>query len=164
MYCTHYASPVGRLLLTCRNDGLTGIWFGRELPDQHMQEEHPILLQTRQWLDAYFQGEKPSLGIPLLPEGTVFQKQVWNLLLDIPYGETCSYGDLTRKLKDILGKENMSAQAVGQAVGKNPISILVPCHRVVGTKGQLTGYGGGMERKIWLLSHEGHPIENNIVL
>ena len=164
MYGTYYDSPVGKLLLTCREGGLTGIWFDREIPKQCMQEEHFILRQTKFWLDAYFRGESPSTDIPILLEGTDFQKQVWNLLLTIPYGQTRSYGQIAGEMAHLTGKEKMSAQAVGQAVGKNPVSILIPCHRVVGTKGQLTGYGGGMERKICLLSLEGRKIENNIVL
>ena len=97
-------------------------------------------------------------------EGTEFQKQIWNLLLTIPYGQTRTYGDIAREMAALSGKEKMSAQAVGQAVGRNPISILIPCHRVVGTKGQLTGYAGGLENKIWLLRHEGRQIEKDIVL
>ena len=164
MYAAIYDSPLGKLLLTCREDGLTGIWFDRELPSQSIQENHPILQQTRQWLDDYFRGEKPSPAIPVRLEGTVFQRQVWNLLCTIPYGEICSYGGLARELAAVMGKEKISAQAVGQAVGKNPISILIPCHRVVGTKGQLTGYGGGMDRKIYLLRHEGRRIQKDFVL
>ena len=101
--------------------------------------------------------------MPILPEGTAFQQQVWKLLLEIPYGKTRTYGDLSREIERLTGKEKMSAQAVGQAVGRNPISILIPCHRVVGAKGQLTGYAGGLERKIRLLRHEGLRLENNIV-
>ena len=162
MYAGTYVSPVGNLLLTCTDQGLTGIYMDRELPQ--MPEEHPILHQTKRWLDAYFRGTDPVADMPLAPEGTPFQQQVWQLLLDIPYGETVSYGELAKKMAAVLGKEKMSAQAVGQAVGKNPISILIPCHRVVGTKGQLTGYAGGLETKIWLLRHEGRQIEKDIVL
>ena len=163
MYAAIYDSPQGKLLLTCREEGLTGIWFDRELPEG-VQQEHPILRQTARWLDAYFRGENPSVGLPLAPEGTAFQKQVWQLLLDIPYGSTQTYGDLARKMALRTGKEGMSAQAVGQAVGKNPINILIPCHRVIGSKGKLTGYAWGMDRKIWLLRHEGQRIEKNKVL
>ena len=160
MYCMQYASPLGKLLLTCREDGLTGIWFDREPTEQ---KDHPVLRQTKVWLDGYFRGEPAKMEIPLALEGTPFQKQVWRLLLTIPYGEVRSYGCLAREMAAISGKENMSAQAVGQAVGKNPVSILLPCHRVVGAKGQLTGYAGGLERKTWLLHHEGRQIENDIV-
>lgn len=164
MYAAQYDSPLGRLLLTCEDRGLTGIWFDRELPNQSNPDGHSILRQTEAWLDAYFRRETPMVEVPLALEGTVFQKKVWQLLLDIPYGQTRSYGQLAQELAAALGKEKMSAQAVGQAVGKNPISILIPCHRVVGTKGQLTGYAGGLERKIWLLHHEGQQIEKDIVL
>ena len=162
MYGTYYDSPLGNLLLTCTEEGLTGLYMNRELPQK--PEEHPILLQTAKWLDAYFRGENPSETVPLSLKGTEFQKQVWNILLTIPYGRTRTYGDIAREMAALSGKEKMSAQAVGQAVGKNPISILIPCHRVVGTKGQLTGYAGGLENKIWLLRHEGRQIEKDIVL
>lgn len=163
MFVAEYESPVGKMLLTCREEGLTGIWFDRALPTESSRD-HPVLQQTKQWLDAYFRGENPVAEIPIALEGTAFQKQVWNLLQAIPYGKTCSYGDLAREMAVIYGKEKMSAQAVGQAVGRNPISILIPCHRVVGTKGQLTGYAAGLDKIIWLLRHEGQQIENNIVL
>ena len=164
MYCAEYDSPVGKLLLTWEDDGLTGIWFDRALPTQGTSADHPILENTNRWLDAYFCGENPPMEIPLVLEGTAFQKQVWQLLLKIPYGQTKTYGALARELASLTGKETMSAQAVGQAVGRNPISILIPCHRVVGTRGKLTGYAGGMDRKIWLLRREGRQIEKNIVL
>ena len=156
MYYAQYDSPVGKLLLTCREDALTGLWIERAEPeDAFRQEDHPVLLKTKEWLDAYFLGDNPPMDIPLCPEGTPFRQQVWQLLQTIPYGESCSYGDLAREMAKLLGKEKMSAQAIGQAVGSNPISILIPCHRVVGAKGQLTGYAGGIDKKIWLLRHEG---------
>ena len=162
MYCTYYDSPLGKLLLTCTEEGLTGLYMNRELPQN--PEKYPILLQTEQWLDAYFRGDNPSVNMPLALEGTEFHKQVWNILLTIPYGKTRSYGEIAREMAALSGKKKMSAQAVGQAVGKNPISIVIPCHRVVGIKGQLTGYAGGLENKIWLLRHEGQQIEKDIVL
>lgn len=152
MYQKQYDSPLGKLLLTCTEEGLTGIWLNREVTDQ---QDHPILRQTEAWLDAYFRGEPGIPEIPLAPEGTAFQLQVWKILQTIPYGQSRSYGSIAREMAVLLGKEKMSAQAVGQAVGKNHINILVPCHRVLGAKGQLTGYGGGLEKKIWLLRHEG---------
>lgn len=160
MYCMQYDSPLGKLLLTCREDGLTGIWFDREPAEP---KDHPVLRQTKDWLDGYFRGEPPRMEIPLALEGTPFQRQVWQLLLTIPYGEVRSYGSLAREIAVACGKEKMSAQAVGQAVGKNPVSILIPCHRIVGSQGQLTGYASGLDRKIWLLHHEGWQIENDIV-
>jgi len=155
MYFTEYASPLGMLLLTCREEGLTGLWFDREpLAEACRREDHPVFQAAKTWLDGYFSGKLEPLSVPLCPEGTPFQKQVWQLLLAIPYGQSRSYGSLARELAQLLGKEKMSAQAVGQAVGSNPISIIIPCHRVVGAKGQLTGYASGLDKKIWLLSHE----------
>ena len=151
MYITRYDSPIGTLLLTCTDQGLTGLYMNREVS---RQDEHSVFQQTAAWLDAYFRGEPQPLTVPLALEGTAFQKTVWQILLEIPYGETRSYGSIAREAAAMLGKEKMSAQAVGQAVGRNPVSILVPCHRVVGSNGSLTGYAGGMENKIWLLEHE----------
>lgn len=161
MYCTYYDSPVGRLLLTCTDQALTSLSMNRET---EKRDDHPILQETGKWLDAYFRGENPVLEIPLQTEGTPFQQQVWKLLPEIPYGEVRTYGDLAKEMARIRGKEKMSSQAVGQAVGSNPIGILIPCHRVVGAKGKLTGYAWGLDKKKWLLSLEGRQIENNIVL
>jgi methylated-DNA-[protein]-cysteine S-methyltransferase len=151
MYVSWYDSPLGRLTLTCTDRGLTGLYMNR---DADRQEDHPVFRQTKIWLDAYFRGENPPMTLALDLEGTAFQYAVWKILQTIPYGETRSYGSIAKEVAMLLGKEKMSAQAVGQAVGKNPVSILVPCHRVVGSNGQLTGYAGGMEKKIWLLEHE----------
>ena len=160
-YYGYYPSPVGMLLLTCRDDALTGVWMTEKLPaDRVRKEDHPVLLQTKAWLDEYFRGGNPAETVPLAPEGTGFQQRVWKLLMDIPYGSTCSYGELARQ----LGAEKMSAQAVGGAVGRNPISILIPCHRVVGSKGQLTGYAGGLENKKKLLALEGRQIVNDRIV
>ena len=127
----------------------------RLCPTDVPSRSHPILENTKLWLDAYFQGQIPQVSLPLAPEGTPFQRLVWDILLTIPYGETRSYGSIAREVAQQLGKAAMSAQAVGGAVGRNPISIVIPCHRCVGAKGQLTGYAGGLERKAWLLRHEG---------
>ncbi|MBP3683508.1 MAG: methylated-DNA--[protein]-cysteine S-methyltransferase [Oscillospiraceae bacterium] len=154
MFCARYDSPLGPLLLTCEDEGLTGIWFDRECTE--VESWHPILEKTKQWLDAYFAGTVPDTDIPVVFHGTPFQKQVWQILRTIPYGEIRTYGSIAREMADILGKEKMSAQAVGQAVGRNPISILVPCHRVVGSGGKLTGYASGLDKKVWLLQHEGY--------
>lgn len=161
MYYAPYDSPVGTLLLECTDAGLSGIYMDQEIPLQ--PDDHPILQQAAAWLDGYFQGENLPMEIPLDPNGTAFQKQVWKILLTIPYGATRTYSDIARELARLRGKETMSAQAVGQAVGRNPINILVPCHRVVGAQGQLTGYSCGLEKKIRLLKHEGHFIEKDIV-
>lgn len=155
-----YKSPVGPLLLTCTEAGLTGIYMKKVLPERET-EQTAALLATAQWLDAYFVGTVLPVEIPLAPQGTAFQKQVWEILLTIPYGVTRTYGDIAKEMARLLGKEKMSAQAVGQAVGANPINILVPCHRVLGAGGRLTGYGGGLENKIWLLEHEGATYRKN---
>lgn len=113
-----------------------------------------VLSKTKRWLDGYFAGRRPDFAPPLKPQGTHFQELVWQLLLDIPYGATTTYGELAQAVAQRLGKERMSAQAVGQAVGHNPIAVIIPCHRVVGKNGQLTGYAGGLERKKALLALE----------
>lgn len=155
MEYSYYDSPVGRLLLTSEHGALTGLWMDARAPEGASREEdNPVLIQTKNWLDGYFRGEPPEIDFPLAPEGTAFQCRVWQILLAIPYGETRSYGDIAREAAALMGKKKMSAQAVGGAVGRNPISILIPCHRVVGAGGQLTGYAGGLERKAWLLGHE----------
>lgn len=155
-YFAEYDSPVGRLLLESDGQSLTGLWMGRERdPEWTPGGDVPVLLQVRDWLGAYFRGEVLPVNFPLNPRGTAFQKQVWEILLTIPFGQTRSYGSIAREMALRLGKERMSAQAVGGAVGRNPISILIPCHRVLGSQGQLTGYAWGTDRKRWLLEHEG---------
>lgn len=156
MYFTEYASPVGNLLLTADDQSLTGLRMNTPAPaDGSCDGSHPVLEKARRWLDAYFRGEERQPDFPLNPGGTPFQRQVWEILLTIPYGTTRTYGEIARRIATTGGGEKMSAQAVGQAVGRNPISILIPCHRVVGTKGQLTGYAGSLDKKVWLLRHEG---------
>ena len=145
-----YPSPVGTLYLTADEGGLTGIWMHPE-----KTEDFPVLAQAKLWLDSYFSGNPEEITFPLNPHGTVFQEQVWEILLTIPYGQTTTYGAIAREMAARTGKEKMSDQAVGQAVGANPISILIPCHRVVGANGKLTGYAGGLDKKEWLLRHEG---------
>lgn len=146
---------MGKLVLACRDTGLKGIWFNREVPENaSIMEDHPVFCQTRKWLDAYFSGDRTPPDIPLELEGTNFQKEVWNRLSRIPWGHVVTYGDIAREMECKTGKR-MSAQAVGGAVGSNPISILIPCHRVVGAGGKLTGYAWGMDKKVWLLQHEG---------
>ena len=162
VYFTEQESPVGTLLLTCDGDCLTGLWIDTAPPVEGIREEdHPIFQKTKAWLDDYFRGEVRNMDFSLNPKGTSFQKQVWDILLTIPCGKTRSYGSIAWEMAQLTGKEKMSAQAIGQAVGANPISILVPCHRVVGAQGDLTGYAGGLEKKIWLLKHEGWSIQDN---
>ena len=160
-YTQTYASPLGEVLLSADEIGLSGLWFAgqryfaRTLPPGAVPGETPVLTASKRWLDCYFSGKRPDFLPPLHLIGTDFQQSVWNLLLEIPYGQTVTYGALARTLAQQLGKPAMSAQAVGSAVGRNPVSIIVPCHRVVGTDGNLTGYAGGVERKRFLLNLEG---------
>lgn len=160
-YHARYDSPTGPVLLCSDGKYLTGLYLGRPCPEE--SASLPVFDRTIQWLDAYFRGEEPPREIPMKLTGTPFQKLIWEMLLTIPFGETRTYGDLSKKAACVLGKEKMSAQAVGQAVGHNPISILYPCHRVVGAGGKLTGYTGGMKNKIWLLRHEGRQIVSDKV-
>lgn len=159
-YIQHYDAPLGRILLAADEVGLTGLWFDSAkyfadgLPDEHTERETPILSEARRWLDLYFAGQEPGFLPPLHPAGSTFQQAVWALLLQIPYGQTVTYGELARQLAEKQGMPRMSAQAVGGAVGHNKISIIIPCHRVVGTGGSLTGYAGGIDRKVQLLALE----------
>jgi len=158
-YTAAYASPLGEILLAGEGDALTGLWFQgqkyfcRTLDRDHAQGDLPVFEAARRWLDAYFSGKDPGPAPPLNPEGTPFQKQVWTLLTTIPYGETTTYGGLARRLSE-AGRKT-SPRAVGSAVGRNPISILIPCHRVVGADGTLTGYAAGTDKKTALLTLEG---------
>lgn len=160
IFTEYYASPLGNILLTADETGLTGLWFegqkyfAQGLPEERREAETPVLTQTKDWLDIYFSGEKPDFLPPLHPAGSQFRQDVWNLLLEIPYGETRTYGEISKKLAERRNLPHSSAQAVGGAVGHNPVSIIIPCHRVVGTNGSLTGYAGGLERKIRLLELE----------
>lgn len=153
MYYAEYNCPVGKLLLVSDGEALTGLYMNRELPER--TEELPVFFQVRRWLDAYFRGEEREIDFPMKAEGTPFQMLVWQLLLAIPFGQTRTYGELAKEAAARMGKEKMSAQAVGGAVSRNPISIVIPCHRVIGVDGRLTGYAGGLENKKWLLFHEG---------
>lgn len=159
-FIQHYDSPLGGILLAADEVGLTGLWFDGEkyfadnLPDEHTERETPTLAEVKQWLDTYFTGNEPDFMPPLHPIGSEFRKAVWNILLQIPYGQTTTYGEISRRLAEKQGLARMSAQAVGGAVGHNEISIIIPCHRVVGTNGSLTGYAGGIEKKLRLLELE----------
>ena len=141
-------SPVGELTLTQEGDCLTGLYFGR-LPCQGLEGPTPLLEEAARQLSEYFAGSRREFTLPLLLKGTPFQRRVWEALRTIPYGETCSYGELARA----IGSPK-SCRAVGGANHRNPISIIVPCHRVVGSTGSLTGYGGGLENKRFLLDLE----------
>lgn len=162
-YSTKYDSPIGELLLCSDGAALTGLYMESQNAEPGtFKDDLPLFLLVKKWLDAYFNGENPPSNFSLEPKGTPFQQQVWKILLAIPYGQTRSYGDIAREMGALLGKEKMSAQAVGGAVGSNPVSILIPCHRVVGARGRLTGYAGGLDKKAWLLRHEGWLKEETI--
>ena len=160
VYTCKYKSPLGDILLAADEIGLTGLWFegqkyfANTLPKEHISQETSILTETKKWLDVYFSGEEPKFTPPLHPEGSTFRQAVWQILLQIPYGQTITYGEIASKLTETKNGSHMSAQAVGGAVGHNEISIIIPCHRVVGTNGSLTGYAGGIDKKISLLELE----------
>jgi len=154
--CTHYESPLGTMLLAATDRGLAGVWFvgqrhGPDASGWRHDPQHPVLQEAVAQLAAYYAGERTSFTLPLdLAFGTPFQQSVWAALQAIPRGGTTSYAELARR----LGRPQ-AARAIGAAVGRNPVSIVVPCHRVVGTGGALTGYAGGLERKTALLRLEG---------
>ncbi len=158
---SHYRSPVGEMVLAADEVGLTGLWFvgqkyfGLYLEKDAQEKELPIFTETKRWLDIYFSGTEPKFRVPVHFIGTAFQKEVWAILATIPYGQTMTYGEIAKQLAVKRGIRQMSAQAVGGAVGRNEISIIVPCHRVLGVKGKLTGYAGGLDKKIALLKLEG---------
>lgn len=161
--CAIYQSPIGALTLCDNGAGLCGLWlegqryFGMPIAkgtELNTYGTTPTLKKACTWLDEYFAGKAPSpTDLPLAPEGSDFQKAVWKELLAIPYGKTTTYGTIAKSLAVKIGRR-VASIAVGGAVGHNPISVIVPCHRVVGANGSLTGYAGGLDRKIWLLKHE----------
>ena len=160
MFTAHYQSPLGEILLAADEVGLTGLWFDRAkyyaagLAPQSTERETPPLTEAKRWLDVYFSGKMPDFMPPLHPIGSAFRRSVWEILLQIPYGQTATYGEIARQLAKKQGLARVSAQAVGGAVGHNEISIIIPCHRVVGTNGSLTGYAGGIHKKEQLLELE----------
>ena len=159
-YISTYHSPLGNLLLAADDTGLTGLWFegqkyfARTLPEEQLLKETPVLTETRHWLNIYFSGEEPAFTPPLHPAGSAFRQAVWQILLQIPYGKTMTYGEIAREMAKRQQVSHMSAQAVGGAVGHNAISIIIPCHRVIGANGSLTGYAGGIDKKAALLELE----------
>lgn len=161
-YSMEYNSLVGKITLVCDDANLVGLWLeGHKYSDDTLcklieSPSHDILIMGKDWLDDYFAGKKPEISdLPLAPIGSKFRQEVWKTLMEIPYGEVITYGRIAKELIERTGVKNMSSQAVGGAVGHNPISIIIPCHRVVGSNGSLTGYSGGLEKKIKLLQHEG---------
>ncbi len=159
-YTQHYDSPLGGILLAADDVGLTGLWFdgqkyfARGLSNERIEQETSVLAEAKRWLDIYFTGKEPDFTPPLHPIGSAFRRSVWEILLQIPYGQTTTYGEIARQLAKKQGLDRMSAQAVGGAVGHNEISIIIPCHRVVGADGSLTGYAGGIGKKEKLLELE----------
>ncbi len=160
VYICKYESPIGSMTAASNGIALTGLWFdgqkyfGSTLSERYEERDLPVFAKTRDWLDLYFYGENPDFMPPLVVIGSDFRKAVWNILRQIPYGQTMTYGEIAKKMAKQMGTAQMSAQAVGAAVGRNPISVLIPCHRVVGSNGSLTGYAGGIEKKAALLELE----------
>lgn len=155
-----YESPLGGLTLASDGEALTGLWFDGQrfapVPDGAREEASlPVFTAAEGWLDRYFGGEDPGPPPPLRLRGTPFRRAVWELLLTVPRGQTVTYGALARQVAARTGRPRVSARAVGGAVGHNPAALMVPCHRVVGADGSLTGYAGGLDRKRWLLDLEG---------
>lgn len=160
-YTYHYISPLGKITLASDGKALTGLWFdgqkyfGSTLAENYEQKECPVFEQAVQWLNIYFSGKNPDFTPPLSMKATPFRQAVWEILLSIPYGQTMTYGEIAKEIARQRGLERMSAHAVGGAVSHNPISLMIPCHRVVGANGSLTGYAGGIDKKVQLLTLEG---------
>ena len=159
-YTQHYFSPLGGITLASDGEAIVGLWFDGQkyyadtLDNEHMEKALPVFKETDRWLDTYFSGKQPDFMPKLSMRGTAFRKAVWNILLTIPYGQTMTYGQIAEIVAKQMGFDRMSAQAVGGAVGHNPVSLIIPCHRVVGSSGNLTGYAGGIDKKIRLLQLE----------
>lgn len=161
-YIWKWESPLGKMTMASDGENLIGLWFeqqkyfGATLGKNVIEEKLPIFELAIAWLERYFAGEKPEIKeLPLAPQGSEFRKAVWEILCRIPYGEVTTYGKIATQIAREKGMERMSAQAVGKAVGHNPISVIIPCHRVIGSDGSLTGYAGGIELKKMLLEQEG---------
>lgn len=158
-YIYYYNSPLGKIILSSNGKKLNGLWFENQryfnskIINEYEEKFLPIFENTINWLNIYFSGQKPNFTPPLYLEGSEFRKKVWSILLTIPYGKTMSYGEIAKKIDGRL-----SPQAVGGAVGHNPVSIIVPCHRVVGKNGSLVGYAGGVDKKLALLKLENGDI------
>lgn len=168
-YSEAYPSPVGTITLACDENNLVGLWienqkyYGGAIAKKVVEKKDMTILNTaKEWLDQYFAGNRPNLSaLPLAPMGTDFRQSVWEILCKIPYGQVITYGDIAKEMALKMNRKSMSGQAVGGAVGHNPISIIIPCHRVVGAKGTLTGYAAGVDVKIKLLELEGVTLLNH---
>ena len=161
-YTAHYSSPLGTITLASDGERLVGLWFDGQkyfvdtLSDEHEERATlPVFHEACRWLDTYFSGREPDFIPPLLMRTTDFRRRVWEVMLTIPYGHTMTYGAIARRITSLSHQSSMSAQAVGGAVGHNSLSLIIPCHRVVGADGALTGYAGGLDRKMRLLQLEG---------
>ncbi|MCB6972230.1 MULTISPECIES: methylated-DNA--[protein]-cysteine S-methyltransferase [Butyricimonas] len=160
-YTCKYLSPAGGITIASDGDSLTGLWFDGQkyfadtLSAEHEEKSLPVFVRTKEWLDCYFGGKEPGFTPDLHLDSTPFRLAVWEILREIPYGKVITYKDIAEEIARQKGVRNMSAQAVGGAVGHNPISIIIPCHRVVGCNGSLTGYAGGIAKKVHLLTLEG---------
>ena len=163
-YIFEYKSPIGDIIITSNETGITGVRFKRQSENEELcgkkYKETTAIKETEKWLDIYFSGKNPEFIPAINPAGTEFQKLVWKMLLEIPYGKTTTYGEIARKIAEIKNVSRMSAQAIGGAVGKNPIAIIIPCHRVVGKNGNMTGYAYGVDKKTALLEIEEADIKN----
>ena len=168
-YISHYDSPLGGITLGSNGEALTGLWFdeqkyfGDTLGNVYETKDVPAFAKAREWLDIYFSGRDPGFTPPLAMLTTPFRKAVWEIMLTIPLGQTMTYGQIAEMIAKQRGIPQMSAQAVGGAVGHNSISLIIPCHRVVGTNGSLTGYAGGIDKKVQLLQMEGADMSNFFV-
>ncbi len=159
-YVSKYSSPVGEILIISDDVGITGARLGGDggiisRHDEYAEKETPFISQTKRWFDIYFDGKEPDFTPPLHPTGTPFQTEIWDILRTIPYGRTTTYGAIAKELAARHGIKKMSAQAVGSAVGHNKIAVIIPCHRVIGADGSLTGYAGGIDKKAYFLELEG---------
>lgn len=171
IYITYYNSILGKLTIASDGENIIGLWIeGQKYFEDTIKNENiikkdnlEIFVKTKDWLDRYFRGKRPDIKeLKLSPKGSEFRKNVWKILCKIPYGQTITYGKIAKEIATLMNKKSMSAQAVGNAVGHNPISIIIPCHRVVGINGSLTGYAGGIDKKIKLLELENVDIKNTL--
>ena len=171
IYITYYNSILGKLTIASDGENIIGLWIeGQKYFEDTIKNENiikkdnlEIFVKTKDWLDRYFRGKRPDIKeLKLSPKGSEFRKNVWKILCKIPYGQTITYGKIAKEIATLMNKKSMSAQAVGNAVGHNPISIIIPCHRVIGVNGSLTGYAGGIGKKIKLLELENVDIKNTL--
>ena len=171
IYITYYDSILGKLTIASDGENIIGLWiegqkyFADTIKNENIikKDDISIFIKTKEWLDRYFRGERPDIKeLKLSPKGSEFRQNVWKILCRIPYGQTITYGKIAKEIAKLMNKNSMSAQAIGNAVGHNPISIIIPCHRVVGINGSLTGYAGGIDKKIKLLELENVDIKNTL--